>query len=39
MHAPVVLQAYLVAMQAGSQTGASKMLDLAEYIRKHRTAQ
>ncbi|CAE7220362.1 unnamed protein product [Symbiodinium necroappetens] len=39
MHAPIVLQAYLVAMHAGSQTGASKMLDLADYIRKHRTAQ
>ncbi|CAE7796968.1 unnamed protein product [Symbiodinium sp. KB8] len=38
MHAPIVLQAYLVAMHAGSQTGASKMLDLADYIRKHRTA-
>ena len=35
MHAPVVLQAYLVAMQ----TTASKMLDLADYIRKYRTAQ
>ncbi|CAE7840620.1 unnamed protein product [Symbiodinium sp. CCMP2592] len=35
MHAPVVLQAYLVAMQA---TGTSKMLDLADYIRKYRTA-
>ena len=39
MHAPVVLQAYLVAMQAGSPTGTSKMLDLADYIRKCRTAQ
>ena len=35
MHAPVVLQAYLVAMQ----TTVSKMLDLADYIRKRRTAQ
>ncbi|CAE7945034.1 unnamed protein product, partial [Symbiodinium sp. KB8] len=38
MHAPVVLQAYLVAMH-GTQTGTSKMLDLADYIRKYRTAQ
>ena len=27
MHAPIVLQAYLVAMHAGSQTGASKISD------------
>ena len=39
MHAPIVLQAYLVAMHSGSQTGTSKMLDLADYIRKYRTAQ
>jgi len=35
MHAPVVLQAYLVAMQ----TTTSKMLELADYIRKYRAAQ